>query len=164
MQREESLEYLNNQSKPRKRRLKLGDIYEISLPDGRNAYGRLYKEYTLAIYDTRCNDVSELPEDNTYEFYVGVYKNLLQDGEWPVVANRSFASEEEAWPPPMVIIDAITQKGSLYHKGIISPCSYEECKDLEVVAVWDRHHVVDRLMGNDIWEKSLGSPKNPNEK
>ncbi len=34
----------------RRRRLKLGDIYEIPLPNGQNAYGRLYKECTLAIY------------------------------------------------------------------------------------------------------------------
>jgi len=66
--------------------------------------------------------------------------------------------EEEAWPPPKVVIDAITQRGSLYYKGTISPCSYEECKDLEVVAAWDRHHVVDRLMGIDKWEKGLGRP------
>ena len=144
--------------KPKRRRIKLGDIFEIPLPDGTNAYGHLHKDTTLAIYTARCKDVSELPEDNTYEFYVGVYKDLLQDGEWPVVANRSFASEEEAWPPPMVVVDAITQRGSLYHKGIISPCSYEECKDLAVVAAWDRHHVVDRLMGIDTWEKSIGRP------
>ena len=74
-----------------------------------------------------------------------------------------FVSEEEAWPPPKVVVDAITKKGSLYYKGVISSCSYEECKDLEVVAVWDRHHVVDRLMGIDIWEKSIRRPMDPNE-
>lgn len=150
-------------NKAKKRRLKLGDIYEIPLPNGINAYGRLYKECTLAIYKVRCNDISELPEKNEYQFFVGVYKDLLQDGEWPVVANRKFNSEEEAWPPPQCVIDAITKEGSLYYKGEIIPCSYEECKDLEVVAAWDRHHVIDRLMGNDIWEKQIGRPKNPNE-
>ena len=23
---------------------------------------------------------------------------------------------------------------------------------LEIVAAWDKHHVIDRLMGNDVWE------------
>ena len=151
-------EELKPRMKPKRRRIKLGDIFEIPLPDGTNAYGRLHKDTTLAIYNIRCKDVSELPEEENYESYIGVYKDLLQDGEWPVVANRSFALEEEAWPPPMVVVDAITQRGSLYYKGIIFPCSYEECKDLEVVAAWDRHHVVDRLMGIDIWEKSLRRP------
>ncbi len=149
-------------NKQRKRRLRLGDIYEIALPNGKKAYGRLYKEYTLAIYDQICDDISELPEDSNYRFFVGVYKDLLQDGVWPVVGNRGFGSDDEAWPPPQCVVDAITMIGSLYYKGIITPCSYEECKDLEVVSAWDRNHVVDRIMGNDIWEKSMRKPIDPN--
>lgn len=153
-------EYLENLNKTRKRRLKLGDIYEIQLPNGMNAYGRLFKECTLAIYDIRCNDVSELPENEMYQCYVAVYKDLLQDGEWKIVGNRKFASEDDAWAPPKCVIDGITKIGSLYYKGIITPCSYDECKDLEIAAVWDKHHLIDRLMGNDIWEKSMGRPQN----
>lgn len=158
MQQKRSLEKL---SKPRKRRLKLGDIYEIPLPNGTNAYGRLYKECTLAIYKTRCDDVKELPKTEDYQNYLAVYKDLLQDGEWKIVGNRGFESEEDAWPPPKCVIDAITKVGSLYYKGEIKPCSFEECKDLEIVAVWDRNHVVDHLMGDDKWEKLIGQPKNP---
>ena len=44
------------------------------------------------------------------------------------------------------------------------PCEYKDCKDLEVVAAWDRHHVVDRIMGDDKWIKSIGKPINPNDK
>lgn len=160
MQRKESLEILNKQ---RKRRLKLGDIYEIQLPNGMKAYGRLYKEFTLAIYKKICNSVSELPEENEYSFYVGVYKDLLQDGVWSVVDNRKFESEEDAWAPPQCVVDAITQVGSLYYRGEIIPCSYEECKDLEVVAAWDRQHVIDRIMGIDTWEKCIKKPIDPNE-
>ena len=143
-----------------RRRLKLGDIYEIPLPNGQNAYGRLYKEYTLAIYKKRGISVEDLDSSEDYEAFIGVYKDLLQDGEWKVVGNRPFAEKEEAWPPPKVVVDAITNRGSLYYKGVITPCSYEECKDLEVVAVWDRHHVVDRLMGIDKWEKTIRRPVN----
>lgn len=159
MQRKERLEVLN---KIKKKRLKLGDVYEIGLPDGKRAYGRLYKECTLAIYEKICNDISELPEENNYRFFVGVYKDLLQDGVWPIVANRKFNSDEESWAPPQCIVDAITKKGSLYYKGEVISCSYEECKDLEVVAAWDREHVIDRIMGSDKWEKTLRRPINPN--
>lgn len=147
--------------KPRRRRLKLGDIYEIPLPNGLTAYGRLYKEYTLAIYEKICHNVSELPSENKYKFFVGVYKDLLQDGVWSVVANRPFDSDDDAWSPPQCVVDAITNIGSLYYKGEITPCSYEECKDLEVVAAWDRHHVIDRIMGIDTWEKSIRRPIDP---
>ena len=63
-------------------RIKIGNIYEIPLPDGTNAYGRLYKEYTLAIYNTRAHSYDELPDTEDYQFFVGVYKDLLTDGEW----------------------------------------------------------------------------------
>lgn len=154
---------MENLNKRRKLRLKLGDIYEIPLPNGLNAYGRLYKEYVLAIYQERCVDVMDLPEDETYEFFVGVYRDLLLNGEWKIVGNREFNTEDEAWAPPQCIIDSITGIGSLYHKGEIIPCTYDQCKGLEIVAAWDKHHVIDRLMGNDVWEKSLDKPKNPNE-
>ena len=59
------------------------------------------------------------------------------------------------------VIDAITKIGSLYYKGEIIPCEYEDCNDLEVVAAWDRHHVVDRIMGDKEILKRLGRPINP---
>ena len=154
MRRKENLEKLN---KAKKQKIKLGDIFEIKLPDGKKAYGRLYKEYTLAIYNQICDDISELKEDN-YRFFVGVYKDVLQDGIWPIVANREFESDNDAWPPPQCVVDAITGIGSLYYKGKIMPCSYEECKDLEVVSAWDRDQIIDRIMGIDKWEKSIRRP------
>jgi hypothetical protein len=57
----------------RKKRLKLGDIYEIPLPNGKKAYGRLFKEYTLAIYTKICDAIDELPETEDYQFFVGAF-------------------------------------------------------------------------------------------
>lgn len=161
MQQKKNLEKSN---KTKRQRIRVGNVYEIGLPNGKKAYGRLFEDGTLGIYDKICDDVSELPEDENYKFFVGVYRDLLTDGEWPVVAYRKFASEEEAWPPPRCVVDAITYVGSIYYKGEIHPCSYEECKDLEIVAAWDRHHLVDRLMGDDVWEKGLNKPVDPNKK
>lgn len=151
-------------NKQRKKRLKLGYIYQISLPNGENAYGRLFKECTLAIYKGRYLDVKQLPDDENYECFISVYKDLLQDGVWKIVGNRKFENDEEAWPPPMCVIDAITKIGSLYYKDNIVSCSYEECKDLEIAAIWRRHHVIDRLIGDTKWEKLLGKPINPKNK
>lgn len=135
----------------KKKKLKLGDIYSIPLPNGKVAFARLYKEYTLAIYQNMYNDISELPVNEEYSFFAGVYKDLLQDGEWKVVANRPFNSDEEAWPPPQCIKDKISGKYSLYHKGNILPSTEDECKGLEHVAAWDRNHIVDRIMGETKW-------------
>ena len=145
-----------------KRRLRLGDIYEISLSDGKKAYGRLFKECTLALYKGSYHSFSELPGDAEYDRFICVYKDLLQDGEWKIVGNRPFQSEEESWPPPKCVVDAITLKGSLYYKGKITPCAYAECKDLEVVAVWDRSHVVDMLMGDTRVDEHIRKPVDHN--
>ena len=145
---------MNNKIKTRKKRLKLGDIYEIALPNNKNAYGRLYKEYTLAIYNKLCNNVEEIPEEENYKFFCGVYKNLLQDGEWKIVGNREFENEEDAWPPPTCVVDALTGKGSICYKGEIISSNYEECENLEIAATWDRKHLIDRLMGINLYEKN----------
>lgn len=145
----------------RKKRLELGDIYEIALPNGKNAYGRLYKEYVLAIYKDRCNSINELQLDGEYDFFIGVYKDLLQDGEWKIVGNKKFENDEDAWAPPQCAVDAITKIGSLYYKGELIPCTYDECKNLEIVAAWDRQHVIDRLMGDTVWMNLLNKPINP---
>jgi hypothetical protein len=146
-----------------RKRVKVGNIYEIPLPDGKKAYGRLFKEGTLAIYKETYDSINDLPEEENYRFFVIVYDDLLRDGQWPVVGFRPFESDEDAWPPPTVIVDALTHIGELYYKGQIIPCKYEECKDLEVTAVWDRHHVVDRLMGDTKWLETLRRPINPDE-
>lgn len=143
---------------PRGKRLKLGDIYEIELSNGKKAYARLFKEYTLGIYNGIYDDYSEVPVIESYFRYIGVYKDVVTDGCWKVVDNRPFSDDEEAWPPPMVVVDAITGKGSLYHKGKIKSCSFEECKDLEVVAAWDRKHIIDMLMGVSEWDNSIRKP------
>ena len=146
-----------------KKRLKLGDIYEISLPDGRKAYGRLFRECTLAFYTGFYRSFSELPGDAGYDRFICVYKDLLQDNEWKIVGNRPFQNEEESWPPPKCGVDAITLKGSLYYKGEITPCAYAECKDLEIAAVWDRHHVMDMLMGGTCVDDFIRKPVDHNK-
>lgn len=135
----------------RKSKLKLGDIYKIPLPNGTFAFGRLFREYTLAIYKTISDDASSLPQNEEYSFYVGVYKDLLQDGEWEVVENRPFSSLDDAWAPPQCVISKIYEKYSLYIRGEIIPSTKEACQGLEQVAAWDRHHVIDRIMGETKW-------------
>ena len=45
------------------RRKKLGDIVEIPLSDGKSAYARPYKEYTLGIYKGTYQSYDDVPID-----------------------------------------------------------------------------------------------------
>ena len=131
-----------------KKREKLGDIYEIPLPNGKNAYARVFIE-GVGIYNIFCNSIEELPINAEYMYHLGLYKYSRR--ELSIVGHRAFDCYEDAWPPPHCAIDGVTKEGSLYYKGEFISCSYAECCNLEIACVWDLKQLVDRLMGDDRW-------------
>lgn len=110
------------------RRVKIGDVYAIPLPNGQFAFGRAFRDAGF-----------------------GVYRDLLRDNVWKFIENRPFKSEEMEWPPQRCIKDSISGEYSIYYKGEIYPAKKEECEGLEVAAVWDRNHIIDRIMGDTKW-------------
>lgn len=132
---------------PKKIRFKVGDVFQISLPDGKYAYGRIYRDASVGVYE----QVSDLPGEppigsRAFMFIVGMYEDVLTSGKCPIVGFDGFEDEQSQWPPPNFIKDKISGKYSIYYKGEIRRASEEECKGLEEAAVWDLHHIVDRIM------------------
>ena len=140
------------------KKLKIGSIYEIPLPNSKKVYARLYKEYTLAIYEGKYDNYQQLKDNTKIYRYIGVYKDVLDSKDWKIVDYKPFDNLEDAWAPPKCVVDEITGEGSIYYKGEISKCTYDECKDLEVAAAWDKDHVIDMLMGITKWDESLQKP------
>jgi hypothetical protein len=140
-----------NQKKRRK--LKLGDVYAIPLPDGNYAFGRTFWDGAIAIYEYISTNIEELPPTENYQFIVGVYEHVLKSGEWPVVDNRPFNNDEEIWPPPTCVIDSISGEYSIYYKGEFREAKKSDCEGLEVATVWGAEHIIDRIMGDDKWHK-----------
>ena len=140
------------------KRKKLGDIVEIPLGDGLYAYAKLYRQGALGIYNGKYHNYTEGPENIDYFRFITLYRNSLS--RLNVVDNIPFNNDEESWQPDKVVVDAITNRGSLYHHGEIIECSYEECKDLEVCAVWELDHLIDMLNGETKWDDSIRRPKN----
>lgn len=139
------------------KRKKLGDMIEIPLPNNKNSYARLYKEGTLGIYKGTYESYEDVPVDAEFFRFICLYRSSLS--KLKVVGSRPFSNEEDSWAPDKVVVDAITGKGSLYHHGEILKCTYEECKDLEVCAVWELSHLIDMLMGDTRWDFCLRRPK-----
>lgn len=137
----------------KRKRIKLGDVYAIPLPSGKFAFGRRFLDASIAIYRHIGKNIDDIPKTEEYQFIVGVYDYVLKTGNWPIVDSRPFANIEEAEPPPACIIDSISGEYSIYYKGEIRDASKEECKDLEVAAVWEAEHIVDRIMGDDKWHR-----------
>jgi immunity protein 26 of polymorphic toxin system len=125
---------------------KLGDVVQITLPTDRYAYGRVLRDASVAFYRETTDDPGQPPiGSRDFQFVVGVYDDVLKDS--PVVGHDPSRHPEEDWPPPYCVRDPISGEVKLYHKGAMRPASAEECEGLEPAAVWDLQHLVDRLMG-----------------
>lgn len=133
------------------KKIKIGNVYAILLPDSTYAFGKIYKDGCVGFYKERALNKKNLPKYEDFQFIVGVYKDVIR--EWELVDFREFVSIEESWPPPMCVYDELNDSYSKYDKGEFFESNKEECEKLEVAAVWDRHHIIDRLMGDDSWVK-----------
>ena len=130
--------------------VKVGSILQIPLPDNRFAFGKLYQDSCIAIYEEIAASPNSIPQEEKFQFIVGVYSDVL--ASWAVVDFKPFACEADSWPPPMYILDPISGEYSIYYQGESIPSTKEQCKDLEEAAVWDVHHIIDRIMGEDKWQ------------
>ncbi|TAA71993.1 hypothetical protein D2909_08290 [Planococcus salinarum] len=139
----------------KRRRRKVGDVYAIPLPDSTYAFGRAFRDAGIGIYRYIGNGLNDLPQDEEYQFIVGVYESALKSGEWPFVENRPFETEEKEWPPPSCIKDKRAGEYAIYYKGQIRDATEEACEGLEVAAVWEAEHIIDRILGGTSWTKSL---------
>ncbi|RHW42309.1 hypothetical protein D1B31_04785 [Neobacillus notoginsengisoli] len=134
-------------------RIKIGDVYAIPLPNGKYAFGRIFKDGGIGIYKYIGENIEDIPKVEEYQFIVGIYEYVLKSGDWTVVENRPFKSDGEAFPPPFCIIDSISGEYSIYQKGEIRSATKSECEGLEVAAVWADNHIIDRIMGDDKWHR-----------
>lgn len=134
-----------------RKRIKIGDVYAIPLPNKRYGFGRVFNDGGFGIYEHIGENINDTPISESYQFTVGVYRLALKSGEWTVVENRPFSHVDDSFPPPMCIIDSISGEYSIYHKGEIRKATKSECEGLEVAAVWDANHIVDRIMGDNKW-------------
>jgi hypothetical protein len=124
----------------RRTRSRVGDIVEIPLRSGRRAYGRVLRDASIAVYEGL-----EFPHTGSrdFQFVVGIYDDALR--KLPVVGHDPSLSEDDDWPPPQRVTDKITGRSRLYVRGEIVDADEAECEGLEPAAVWDLHHIVERI-------------------
>jgi hypothetical protein len=124
-----------------------GDVCAFELGDGRFAFGRVLRDACIAIYRS-TSTAQTLPPigGRDFVFTIGIYDDVPASDACPVVGNDPFASDDEAWPPPSKVVDPITGKIRIYHRGeIVAADDPTEADGLEKAAVWDLHHIVERI-------------------
>ena len=135
-------------------KLSVGDVIEIPLPNGKNAYARCYQNSVLAFYCGYYDSYDELPLDTPYSFFASVFSKVTSDGVWKKVGSRPFINEDDI-APPTVMVDPFSGNGKLLVDGDTVVCTYEECKDSEPAVVWDRVSIVRRLLGENVIEPRM---------
>lgn len=134
-------------TKSRRVKFKIGDVFEIPLPNGKFAYGRVYDDAGVGIYAF----VSDRPNNppiglRKFMFNVGMYEDILKSGKWKIIGQDEFEETESRFPPPSYIKDPISGDYSIYHKGEIRHATEQDVAGMEKTAVWDAHHIVERIM------------------
>ena len=80
------------------RKIKIGDIYAVPLPNGMYSYARVFRDAGFGVYNKLGNTVNpEINDEWRYQFIISVFKDLLQDGKWIYIRNLPFKSEDEEW-------------------------------------------------------------------
>jgi hypothetical protein len=125
----------------------VGDVVQFTMPNGRYAYGRVLRDAGVAFYRETSAEPGQPPiGSRDYQFVVGVYHDVLRSERVPVVGRDPSHGPEDDWPPPQRI--GATR---IYHHGHVRAATAEECEGLERAAVWDYHHLIDRLAGVQKW-------------
>lgn len=129
---------------PRKKRWTSGSIVKIPLPDGTHTYGLLREEPLISVFDVRT--VEDLAAEDVARrpvlFAVWVMARAL--GLWPVVGVVTLSPAMKR-AESFVKRDRISGRVSTYTEGRERPPEPNEPEMLEVAAVWEPEHVVDRV-------------------
>ncbi|MCG6193140.1 immunity 26/phosphotriesterase HocA family protein [Leptospira sp. FAT2] len=136
---------------------KPGFIFKFPLENGNHGYCQCVPNHETRFFkistkkELSIHDILNLP----VAFCVVVFRSTPRKGGWEKVGVGDYPSEyyELAWK---VTVDL--QSGTIRKIRDSTPfdCTFEEAKDLEVIAVWAHHNVVDRLL-TLLQGKNMGS-------
>ena len=130
-------------SKPKRQKYNLGSIVAIPLPEGKYAFGKVYRDQK-AIFDLVLDhipEVSVVRQRSILFFHYGTDEGI-KNGLWPVIGEEPFADLEDAWGPPKAMFydraeNRWTMGGVPYvdHKGKEWVTTLEHVQGLEIMKV-----------------------------
>jgi hypothetical protein len=128
-----------------------GSIIRLQTADGLYSYGRVRTSPYITFYDHR----TDAPDDDLDAivskpalFTVAVsHSAFKRNGGWKVIGHRPLEPQLQqpilnvrqplGDPPRFEIVD---------DAGRSRPATFDECKELEPLAVWEQQHVEDRIV------------------
>ena len=137
---------MNKKRAERRIRRRVGDIICVPLGEGKYGFGRVLEEATFAFYDLESNVIPAMTEVLSARviFKIPVMDYAVTSGRWPIMGHAILEPELRV-AEQYFMEDSISGQFSIYQKGAIRPATLVEVKDLEAAAVWEPHHVEERL-------------------
>ena len=123
-----------------------GDVVLIPLRDCHYGFGRVLERAIMAFHDLRLNEVPEIDliVSAPVLFRIRVMETAIASGSWIVLGNRPLEPAFLA-APRFFTQDILTGECRIHHCGIEWPASLSEIEGLECAAMWEPHHVEERL-------------------
>jgi len=128
----------DKKSKPK---YKLGMVVAVPLPDGRFAFGKVFKDTDLGVYDFVSKKMESLKAVTAHKiaFFQPVTDEPIKSGEWPILGEEPFPDEESSWGPPKVVgvfpeMEVDPSRLKISHKGTYRQATPKEAagKDIEL--------------------------------
>lgn len=133
----------------KRQRITIGSILELHIDNEYYVYAQILGNASYVFFDyktpTPLTDFTPL-ETAPALFIVAVYNDVITRGEWLKVGKMEVRDEFKILPLAY-IKDTIDGSFRLYNPntGEMWSATKEECRGLEVAAVWDSHHVEERI-------------------
>jgi Immunity protein 26 len=145
----------------RVKKLPEGTFLRIPLSDGSYAYGRVLDYAVVAFYNHRTTEpASDLDEIASMSVLFRLSVRLPIPDEWKVLGRRDL--EGEVAKPVVEFRQDVADftKSIIFDSaGMKRQAEPEECVGIERAAVWDAHHVEERLL-----DKFMGRPNATEER
>jgi hypothetical protein len=124
-----------------------GAIVQIDLKDGTYGYGVVIEYGLIGFFDYKSSN-TEVNQDEILKskilFKIWVIKYAVTQ-VWPIIGKMKL-SEEIKEEPKFFKYNSMHHRYEIYsHDGKDIPTTWEACKDLECIAVWEPQHVRERL-------------------
>ena len=125
-----------NQSK--KQKYKVGQIVAIPLPDKRFAYGKVFNDLDVGVYDFLSDEIEPVERvvKKKILFYSAVTDRAIKNGAFTIIGEQPFPDEESAWAPAMAagIFPQDYSVGVLHitHKGHYLPASPDQAAGMDI--------------------------------
>lgn len=133
----------------KRQRITIGSILLIPIEDY-YCYAQILGKASYAFFDYKSTvplpSFEELTKASVL-FVVSVYNDVITTGIWEKIGTLPIREELETLPNQYIYHKGECPEYELYitETGEIIPSTKEETKGLECCAVWDSHHVVDRI-------------------